>query len=138
MQHDISTTLKEEVMNNAIVLIARILLAHIFILSGFGKLGAGYAATQGYMVAMGVPGALLPLVIFLEIGGGLALLAGLLTRWAALALAAFSIVGALIFHHNFGDQMQMIMFMKNFAMAGGLLLLYVHGAGAYSIDAKRA
>ncbi|MBI3546505.1 MAG: DoxX family protein [Gammaproteobacteria bacterium] len=125
-------------MNNAIVLIARILLAHIFLLSGFGKLGAGYAGTQGYMVSMGVPDDLLPLVIALEIGGGLALIAGLFTRWAALALAAFCIVGAVIFHRNFGDQMQMIMFMKNFAMAGGLLMLYVHGAGAFSVDAKRA
>ena len=124
-------------MNNAIVLVARILMAHIFLLAGIGKLGAGYAATQGYMDAMGAPSVLLPLVILLEIGGGLALVAGLFTRWAALALAAFCIVGALIFHRNFGDQMQMIMFMKNFAMAGGLLMLYVHGAGAYSIDAKR-
>lgn len=125
-------------MNNAIVLIARILLAHIFLLSGFSKLGAGYASTQGYMEAMGLPGALLPLVILLEIGGGLMLILGFFTRWAALALAAFCVVGALIFHRNFGDQIQMIMFMKNFAMAGGLLMLYVHGAGGVSIDAKRA
>lgn len=123
-------------MNAATTLIARILLAHIFIISGLGKLGAGYAGTQGYMEAMGLPGMLLPLVIALEIGGGLALIAGFMTRWAALALAAFSVVSALIFHANFGDQIQMIMFMKNLAMAGGLLLLYVHGAGALSVDAK--
>lgn len=125
-------------MNNAIVLIARILLAHIFLLSGFSKLGGGYASTQGYMEAMGLPGALLPLVILLEIGGGLMLIFGFFTRWAALALAAFCVVGALIFHRNFGDQIQMVMFMKNFAMAGGLLMLYVHGAGGISVDAKRA
>ena len=125
-------------MNNAIVLVARIFLAQIFLLSGIGKLGAGYAGTQGYMEAMGLPGALLPLVILLEIGGGLALIAGFFSRWVALALAAFCIVSALIFHRNFGDQMQMIMFMKNFAMAGGLLMLYVHGAGGFSVDAKRA
>lgn len=124
-------------MNNAVVLVARILLAHIFLLAGIGKLGAGYAATQGYMAAMGAPAALLPLVIALEIGGGLALILGFLTRWAALALAVFCIVAALMFHRNFAEQMQMIMFMKNFAMAGGLLMLYVHGAGAYSIDARR-
>ena len=124
-------------MNNSIVLIARILLAHIFLLAGFGKLGAAYAGTQGYMASMGVSGDLLPLVIALEIGGGLALIAGLFTRWAALALAVFCIAGAVIFHRNFADQMQMIMFMKNFAMAGGLLMLYVHGAGALSVDAKR-
>ena len=125
-------------MNNAIVLVARILLAHIFLLSGFGKLGAGYAATQSYMEAMGLPGALLPLVILLEISGSLALIVGFLTRWAALTLAVFCIVSALIFHRNFGDQTQMIMSMKNFAMAGGLLMLYVHGAGKFSVDAKRA
>jgi putative oxidoreductase len=124
-------------MNNAIVLLARILLAHIFLLSGFGKLGAGYAATQGYMAHMGVPGVLLPLVIALEIGGGLAVLVGFLTRWAALGLAVFCVAAALLFHRNFADQMQMIMFMKNYAMAGGFLMLYVHGAGAWSIDAKR-
>lgn len=125
-------------MNNAIVLAARILLAQIFLIAGFGKLGAGYAGTQGYMEAMGIPGMLLAPVIALEIGGGLALAAGFMTRWATLALAAFSIAGAVIFHANPGDQIQMIMFMKNFAMAGGLLMLYVHGAGAFSVDARRA
>jgi putative oxidoreductase len=123
-------------MNNAITLVARILIAHIFLLSGLSKLGT-YADTQAYMGAMGISGILLPLVIALEIGGGLALIVGFLTRWAALALAGFCIVGAVIFHRNFSDQMQMIMFMKDFAMAGGLLLLYVHGAGPFSIDAKR-
>jgi putative oxidoreductase len=124
-------------VNNAIVLIARILLAHIFLLSGIGKLGVGYAPTQGYMESVGVPGILLPLVIALELGGGVAVLAGFLTRWAALALAAFCIAGALLFHFDFKDQMQIINFMKNFAMAGGLLMLYVHGAGALSLDARR-
>ncbi|MGH8354194.1 MAG: DoxX family protein [Pseudomonas sp.] len=124
-------------MNSAIVLAARLLLAHIFLLSGLSKI-VGYADTQGYMEAMGVPGALLPLVIAVEVGGSLALIVGFFTRWAALALAAFCVAAALIFHRNFGDQMQMIMFMKNLAIAGGLLLLYVQGAGAFSIDAKRA
>jgi putative oxidoreductase len=123
-------------MNNAIVLLARLFLAHIFLLAGFGKI-TGYAGTQGYMESMGVPGALLPLVIVLEIGGGLALIVGLFTRWAALALALFCVAAAVIFHRNFAEQMQMIQFMKNFAMAGGLLLLYVHGSGAFSIDARR-
>ncbi|NQD93241.1 DoxX family protein [Pseudomonas sp. CrR25] len=122
-------------MNHAIVLVARLLLAHIFILAGFSKI-TGYAGTQGYMESMGVPGALLPLVILLEVGGGLAVLLGFFTRWAALALAAFCVAAALIFHHNFSEQVQMILFMKNFAMAGGFLLLYVQGAGAFSIDAK--
>lgn len=118
-------------------LIARVFLGHIFLLAGVSKMGA-YAATQGYMNAMGVPGVLLPLVILLEIGGGLAIIAGWKTKWAAIALAIFSLVAAAIFHNNFGDQMQMIMFMKNVAIAGGFLLLAVHGAGAYSLDNRRA
>lgn len=124
-------------MNSAIVLVARLLLAHIFLLSGLSKI-LGYADTQGYMEAMGVPGALLPLVIVVEIGGSLALIVGFFTRWAALALAAFCVAAALIFHRNFADQMQMIQFMKNLTITGGLLLLYVQGAGAFSVDAKRA
>ncbi|MEX6502514.1 DoxX family protein [Pseudomonas zhanjiangensis] len=123
-------------MNSAIVLVARLLLAHIFLLAGFSKI-TGYAGTQGYMESMGIPGALLPLVIALEIGGSLALIVGFLTRWAALALAGFCIASALIFHTNFAEQTQMIMFMKNLAMAGGFLLLYVQGAGAFSLDARR-
>jgi putative oxidoreductase len=124
-------------MNNVILVIARVLIAHIFLLSGLSKLG-GYAAAQSYMESMGTPSVLLPLVIALEIGGGLALIVGFFTRLVALALAGFCIVGAVIFHHNFADQTQMIMFMKDFAMAGGLLLLYVHGDGPFSIDAKRS
>ena len=111
----------------------RVLLAHIFLLAGINKI-TGYSGTQGYMEAMGVPGMLLPLVILLEIGGALALIAGWQTRLAAYALALFSIVSALIFHSNLGDQMQMILFMKNWAMAGGLLVLAANGAGAYSLD----
>jgi putative oxidoreductase len=118
-------------------LLARILLAQIFILAGFSKLGAGYAGTQGYMDAMGVPGMLLPLVILLEIGGGLAVLIGWQTRWASYALAIFTVLSALIFHNNLGDQVQMIMFMKNMAIAGGLLLLAEHGAGAFSLGKRK-
>jgi putative oxidoreductase len=124
-------------MKNAVIFLARLLLAHVFLLSGLSKLVTGYAATQGYMESMGIPGMLLPLVIALEIGGSIALIVGFLTRWAALALAGFSVVAAVIFHGNFGDQIQSIMFMKDFAMAGGLLLLCVHGAGDFSVDAKR-
>ena len=119
-------------------LIGRILLGHIFVLAGFSKLGAGYAATQGWMEAMGVPGMLLPAVILLEIAGGAALILGFQTRLTAAALAGFSIIAALIFHNNFADQIQMIMFMKNFAMAGGLLFIVAFGAGAWSLDAHRA
>ncbi|MDN0073800.1 DoxX family protein [Crenobacter sp. SG2303] len=110
-------------MDRLITIVSRILMAQIFVISGFGKLGAGYAATQGYMAHMGVPGFLLPLVILLELGGGLALAIGFQTRWIALLLAGFSILTALIFHTNLADHAQMINLMKNFAMAGGLLLL---------------
>ncbi|MGI0021177.1 MAG: DoxX family protein [Nitrososphaera sp.] len=123
-------------MNDYIVLVTRLLLAQIFILSGLTKLGS-YAATQGYMESMGVPSLLLPLVIALEIGGGLSLVVGWLARWSALALAGFCIAAAVLFHWNFADQMQAINFMKNLAMTGGLLLLYVHGAGRLSMDARR-
>lgn len=113
--------------------IGRVLLALIFVTSGLGKI-TGYAATQGYMEAMGVPGILLPLVIVLEVAGGIAIIVGWKTRLAAFSLAAFSILSALLFHANFGDQMQMIMFMKNVAIAGGLLLLVAQGAGSYALD----
>jgi putative oxidoreductase len=117
--------------------VARIFLGHIFLLAGISKIGA-YAGTQGYMDAMGVPGMLLPLVILLEVGAGLAIIAGWKTRWAAIALAGFTAVSAVIFHNNFGDQTQMIMFMKNIAISGGLMLLAIHGAGAYSLDNRHA
>lgn len=122
-------------MNATLSLLGRVGLSLIFIVSGWGKI-AGYAATQGYMESMGVPGMLLPLVIALELGGGLAILAGVYTRWIAIALALFSIVSALIFHSNLGDQMQAILFWKNFAMAGGFLLLAANGPGTLSVEAR--
>ena len=124
-------------MNALLPLLGRLGLATIFIISGWGKI-AGYAATQGYMDSMGVPGVLLPLVIALELGGGLAILAGVFTRWTALALAGFSVVAALAFHANLGDPMQQIMFLKNFAIAGGFLALAAHGPGPLSVEARLA
>lgn len=121
-------------LNDVSTFAGRILLAFLFIMAGYGKIG-GYAGTQGYMEAMGVPGALLPLVIVTELGGGLLILLGLGTRLAAVALAGFSILAAVLFHFKPDDQMQMILFMKNFAIAGGLLVLFAHGAGALSLDA---
>ncbi|MFK5915085.1 MAG: DoxX family protein [Woeseiaceae bacterium] len=123
-------------MNKYNSLIARILLAHIFVLAGMNKI-MGYAGTQGYMEAMGVPSILLPLVIGLELAGGLALVIGWQTRYIAYALAGFSIVSAIIFHNNLAEQAQMIMFMKNLAIAGGLMLLAEHGAGALSLENKK-
>lgn len=116
-------------------LVGRILLAHIFLMAGINKI-TGYSGTQGYMEGMGVPGMLLPLVILLEIGGALALIVGWQTRWAAYALALFSIVAAIIFHSNLAEQIQMILFMKNWALAGGLLVLAANGAGAFSLDQR--
>jgi len=118
-------------------LVARVFLGHIFLLAGLSKVSA-YQGTAGYMEAMAVPGGLLPLVIALEVVGGLAIIAGWKTKLASIALAGFSVVAAVIFHNNFGDQTQMIFFMKNIAIAGGFLLLVVHGAGAYSLDNRRS
>lgn len=117
-------------------LAGRILLAVIFLVSGLGKIG-GFEATQGYMEAFGVPGMLLPLVILLEVGGALALVAGLWARWAALLLAGFTLLSGLIFHLDLGDSVQQIMFMKNLAITGGLLMVFAHGSGAWSLDARR-
>ena len=113
----------------------RVLMSIIFITAGISKIGA-YAGTQGYMESMGVPGGILPLVISLEVGAGLAVLLGWQTRVSAFLLAGFSVLSALVFHADFGDQMQSILFMKNLAMAGGLLMLVANGAGSWSIDAR--
>jgi putative oxidoreductase len=123
-------------MNASLTLLGRFGLALIFIISGWGKI-TGYAGTQQYMEAMGVPGAVLPLVILLELGGGLAIASGLFTRWVALGMAVFSIATAAVFHANFADPAQAINFWKNVSMAGGFLVLAAHGAGAYSIDGWR-
>ena len=113
--------------------IGRLLLSMIFIFSGFTKI-TGYAATQGYMESMGVPGMLLPLVIAVELFGGLAILFGFKARLVAILMAGFSVVSALLFHQFWIDESQMNPFMKNIAMAGGFLMIFAHGAGAYSID----
>ncbi|ALQ51951.1 DoxX family protein [Nitrosomonas ureae] len=123
-------------MNKISQLVARIFLGQIFLISGLLKI-SGYEGTQGYMEAMGVPGMLLPLVIALEVAGGLAIVTGWQTKLVSMALAAFTLVAAVIFHSNFSDQIQMIMFMKNIAITGGFMLLIVYGAGVYSIDGYR-
>ena len=116
-------------------LAGRILLALLFLMSGIGKI-AGYQASVGYMQAMGVPSALLPVTIVLEIAGAVAIMAGWKTRIAAFLLAGFTLVAAVIFHSKFGDQIQMVMFFKNVAIAGGFLMLMANGAGRYSLDAR--
>jgi putative oxidoreductase len=130
-------------MNNLFVktapwadLLGRFLIAFIFVTAGWSKIG-GFAATQGYMEAMGVPGVLLPLVIITELGGGALVILGLFTRYAALALAGFSILSGILFHGG-EDQMQQILFMKNIALAGGFLFLVANGAGRISLDHRFA
>ncbi|NUU68010.1 DoxX family protein [Enterobacteriaceae bacterium BIT-l23] len=115
------------------VLIARILMPILFIVAGWGKITA-YSGTQQYMEAMGVPGFLLPLTILLEFGGGLAILFGFLTRTTALITALFTLMTAFLFHSNFADGVNSLMFMKNFTIAGGYLLLATFGPGAISLD----
>jgi len=124
-------------MNRYIDLCARILLVTMFLLAGVQKIG-GYDGTAAYMASQGVPAMLLPLVIALEVAAPIAILLGWQTRLAALALAAFTIAAAVLFHADFSNQMQVILFMKNTSIAGGLLLLALHGAGALSLDARRA
>lgn len=122
----------------------RALLALIFIMAGAQKI-TGYAGTQAYMEMMGVPGGLLPLVILTELGGGIALLIGWQARLTALALSGFSLLSGLLFHliPSFGmegmaAQGEMISFMKNLSIAGGMLMITALGAGPYALDSRRA
>jgi len=118
-------------------LIGRVVLSIIFIQSGWSKI-FGYAGTAAHMDAAGVPGALLPLVILVELGGGLLVVLGLFTRWAAIALAGFCVLAAYFFHYQPGDMGQMINFMKNITIAGGFLVLAGSGPGAFALDNRRA
>ncbi|MEN3799672.1 DoxX family protein [Aeromonas veronii] len=122
-------------MKDVALLAGRVLLALMFVIAGWSKIG-GYAGTQGYMEAMGVPGFMLPLVILLELGGGLAIVLGLFTRSLSVLLAGFTLMAAFIFHYQPAEQMQMLMFMKNVSVAGGFLALAAAGAGAFSLDAR--
>jgi putative oxidoreductase len=118
-------------------LAGRVLLASLFLLSGLGKLGA-YSTTAAYMSSVGVPGALLPVVIATEVLGSLAIILGWKTRAVAVLLAGFSLLTAITFHHNFADQEQMTNFLKNVSIAGAFLLLVARGAGPLSIDRRFA
>lgn len=119
---------------NLTLLAARVLLALIFVAAGANKI-TEYAGTQAYMQSMGMPTVLLPLVIALELGG-LAVMLGFWTRPLSWLLAVFTLVAAALFHHNFADQVQMLMFMKNLAIAGGLMGLAAAGSGSYGLDAR--
>lgn len=127
---------------NATALLGRALLAVMFLLAGFGKIG-GFAGTAAYIASKGLP---LPELlaagtIVLEIGAGLALLLGWKARWAALALAVFTVLASVLFHNYWAmpadqQRMQMLMFMKNLAVTGGMLMVFAFGPGAWSIDRK--
>ncbi|MGF6201032.1 DoxX family protein [Pseudomonas laurylsulfatiphila] len=129
---------RSDVTQASASLIGRVLLSAIFILSGFSKLAAP-AMMVGYISSVGLPlpQLALALAIIVEIGGGLALIAGYRTRTVAAVLAVFSVFTALAFHNALGDQNQFIHFFKNIAMAGGLLQVVAFGAGRFSLDARR-
>lgn len=126
----------------ALIVPARVLLALMFVLAGFSKLG-GLEGTAGYIASKGLP---LPQLLalgsaLLEVGAGLALAAGFKARWAAGALAAFTLLASLLFHAFWAmppeaAQVQQLMFMKNLAVVGGLLMVVAFGAGAASVDAR--
>jgi putative oxidoreductase len=120
--------------NGPLSLLARAMLAYIFIVEGVGKI-AGYAGVADYMEAQGVSGRLLPLVILTELGGGLLVLFGFKTRWAAIALFGFCLLTALFFHLGADQAIQL---QKNVAIAGGFLALALLGPGEWSLDGWRA
>jgi putative oxidoreductase len=124
-------------VKNVSELAGRTLLSVLFLLSGVGKIGA-YAATAAYMSSVGVPSVLLPVVIATEVVGATVIILGWQTRITAFLLAGYSLLTALVFHTNFADQIEMIMFLKNVSIAGGLLLLVANGAGPLSLDRRRA
>lgn len=122
-------------MSALVDLFGRVLLSAVFLMAGINKI-QNYAGTQGYMEQHGVPGSLLPLVIAAEIILPIMLLVGWQTRLAALGLAIFTLVSGVLFHFVPDNQMQMIMLMKNIAIAGGLFVVVAHGAGAFSVEGR--
>ena len=123
---------------NIYAAVGRLLIAIVFILSGLSKIAAP-DMTEGYIASVGLPAPLLGLLvaIAIEAGGGVLLLVGYRTRIVSLVLAAFTLATAVFFHNNFADQNQMIHFLKNVAMIGGLLQIAAFGAGSLSIDNRR-
>jgi putative oxidoreductase len=125
------------------LLVARILLALMFVLAGISKL-TGLEGTAGYIASAGLPAAqLLALGAgVLELVAGVLLIVGWQARWAALSLAAFTVVASLLFHNFWAmpkeqQFMQQLMFLKNLAVTGGLLFVFAYGAGSLSVDARR-
>ena len=124
------------ILYDATQLIGRVLLAQAFIIAAIGKI-VGYTGTAHYMAAYGVPSVLLPLVIALELGVGVALLFGWHTRLAALILALFSLAAAVIFHHQIAEPIQLVLLTSDLAFAGGLLVVSAVGGGRLSLDAHK-
>lgn len=122
-------------MKNITLLIARLLMAAIFLWAGWAKL-THYDYMHGYLTSLGVPGWGFPFVILWELSGGIAIVLGLFTRPVAVLLAAFCVISALFAHTHFADQEQLINFYKNMAMTGGFLCLAIAGAGAFSLDSR--
>jgi putative oxidoreductase len=125
---------------NLAALVGRLLLAVIFILSGFQKI-PGFEGTAGYIASKGLPmpQVVAALTIVVELGGGILLAIGYKARWAALALAVFTLLAALIFHNFWAVEAaqkmnQQINFMKNLAITGGMLMVFAFGPGRYSVD----
>jgi putative oxidoreductase len=137
-----SITMKNQNFTNGAALAGRVLLALIFVLSGFNKI-TGFEGTAGYMASMGIPLAKLFLVgtIAMELGGGLLLMLGWRVRWVAAAFVLFLIPVTVIFHGSAPDpaqaQAQFINFMKNLSIMGGMLQVVAFGAGAWSLDGRR-
>ncbi len=123
------------VLSPAAALAGRILLVAVFLLEGYIKI-TGYAAAVAYMQKFHVPGELLPFAIFVELVGSILIVVGWLTRYAALALAAFSLVTAALFHTNFSVVNETLHFWKDVGLAGGFLLLVAFGPGAWSLDER--
>ena len=118
--------------------LGRLLIALIFVMSGLSKIAAP-ANTMVYIQSAGAPfaPAAFAIAVIVEVGGGLALLLGFQTRLAATMLAIFTLATAVLFHNNMADQNQMIHFLKNIAITGGLLQVVAFGAGAFSLDNRR-
>ena len=116
-------------------LIGRIFISLIFLVAGAGKI-LNYEGTIGYMESFAVPGYLLIPAIIIEILFPLLVIVGYKTKFSAIILALFAILLAVIFHTDFSNQMQLMSFLKNFAIAGGFLIIFIRGAGKYSIDQR--
>lgn len=124
---------KYNVFSEVLNVVGRVMLLSLFVWAGYGKIG-GYEGTAQYMSSMGVPSFFLPLVILLELGGGIAIIFGFLTRPLSVLMAVFSVVAAILFHNDWTNDMQTLMFIKDVSIAGGLLLLASIGGGKFSID----